>query len=223
VRPFAGNDNRRSLASRGEGENHQDVFHEASRELQDRFDTRRIADRINDVLVHETITPTDAAFISQRDMFFLATTDASGQPTCSYKGGDTGFVRVVDDHTLAFPNYDGNGMYLSMGNLAQHPQVGLLFIDLVHGNRLRVHGQATLVYDDPLLQEFQEAQFLVTVRVSAVFPNCPRYIHRYQQVERSSFVPREGRRTPVPDWKRSEWAHDALPEGDTASVPVDNT
>ena len=62
-------------------------------------------------------------------MFFLATADEHGMPQCSYKGGDPGFVRVVDEHTLAFPSYDGNGMYLSLGNLLVNPQVGILFID----------------------------------------------------------------------------------------------
>ena len=95
-------------------------FHDGSRSLQDRFDTRAIADRIDELLVHDTIDEGDRAFIEARDMFFLATADAEGRPTCSYKGGEPGFVRVVDEHTLAFPNYDGNGMYLSTGNRAGH-------------------------------------------------------------------------------------------------------
>src|SRR5919112_740191 len=109
-----------------------------SRALQDRFDTRRLADRLADVKVHDAFTPDDRAFIEARDMFFLATVDADGQPTCSYKGGDPGFVTVVDDRTLAFPNYDGNGMYLSLGNVGATHRVGLLFIDLEHQGRLRV-------------------------------------------------------------------------------------
>jgi uncharacterized protein len=192
------------------------MFHAQSRALQDQFDTRRIADRIADVLVTDTVGPDTAAFIEARDMFFLATADHDGRPTCSYKGGDPGFVRVVDERTLAFPNYDGNGMYLSMGNVTANPEVGLLFIDLVEGNRLRVQGRATVHLEDPLLSAYEGAQFVVRVHVTQVFPNCPRYIHRYRLVRRSSFVPRPRRATPVPDWKRSDWACDYLPEDDPA-------
>ncbi len=197
------------------------MFHRESRALQDRFDTRRIADRIDELLVHDTIDPHAAAFIEARDMFFLATADSDGVPTCSYKGGDPGFVRVVDERTLAFPCYDGNGMFLSMGNVAANPAVGLLFIDFVGGNRMRVQGRASLHLDDPLLAEYDGAQLVVRVAVTQVFPNCPRYIHRYRLVRRSSFVPRRGQRTPVPDWKRSDWACDYLPEDDPARGPAD--
>jgi predicted pyridoxine 5'-phosphate oxidase superfamily flavin-nucleotide-binding protein len=192
------------------------MFHRQSRRLQDRFDTRRIADRIAEVLVRDTVDRGSAAFIEAQDMFFLATADADGRPTCSYKGGDPGFVRVVDDRTLAFPNYDGNGMYLSMGNVAANPEVGMLFIDFVAGTRLRVQGQATIHLDDPLLAAYAGAQFIVRVHVAEVFPNCPRYVHRYGLVRRSKFVPRPDRPTPVPDWKRSDWACDYLPDGDPA-------
>jgi uncharacterized protein len=192
------------------------MFQGQSRALQDLFDTRRIADRIVDVLVTDTVGPEAATFIQARDMFFLATADRAGSPTCSYKGGDPGFVRVVDDQNLAFPNYDGNGMYLSMGNISANPEVGLLFIDFVKGNRLRVQGRAAVHLDDPLLSDYEGAQFVVRVHVTQVFPNCPRYIHRYQLVRRSTFVPRPDRATPVPDWKRADWACDHLPADDPA-------
>jgi len=192
------------------------VFSEAQRDLQDRFDTRRLADRIDDLLVHDVFSAADKEFVEARDMFFLATTDADGHPTCSYKGGAPGFVRVVDDRTLAFPNYDGNGMYLSMGNIAAHRDVGMLFIDFERQNRMRVDGTATIDFDDPLLPAWPEAQFVVRVQPRAIYPNCPRYIHKYTLVERSRFVPQTGTPTPVPDWKRMDWACDVLPEGDPA-------
>ena len=141
------------------------LYSPAARALQDQFDTRHLADRLEDVTVHDRFTPDDRRFLERLDMFFLATADAAGQPTCSYKGGDPGFVTVVDDRTLAFPNYDGNGRYLSMGN---------------------------------------------------VDANCPRYIHKYQLVERSPFVPHVGTATPIPGWKHSDWARDVLPAGDPA-------
>jgi predicted pyridoxine 5'-phosphate oxidase superfamily flavin-nucleotide-binding protein len=196
------------------------LYHDAQRRLQDRFDTRRLADRIEERLVHDFIDDEDAAFIAARDMFFLATVDPAGRPNCSYKGGDAGFVRVVDDHTLAFPNYDGNGMYLSMGNAIATGEVGMLFIDLERRHRMRVNGNASVDEDDALMGAYPYAQFIVRVTVREVFPNCPRYIHRYQLVERSRFVPRKTAPPPVPDWKRSDWACDVLPENDPARQPA---
>jgi uncharacterized protein len=196
------------------------LYHEGNRELQDRFDTRRLADRIEDRIVRDHIDADDRAFIEARDMFFIATTDEKGQPQCSYKGGDPGFVRVLDEHTIAFPMYDGNGMYLTAGNMLVHPQVGLLFIDFEGRKRMRLNGVASVAAGDPLLAEYPEAQFVVRVEATEVFPNCPRYIHQYELVAHSRFVPKERCETPVPQWKRSEWAHDVLPDDDPANDPT---
>jgi len=192
------------------------IYSQASRTLQDAFDTRRLADRLADVKVHERFTDDDRTFIERMDMFFLAIVDAAGQPTCSYKGGDPGFVTVVDDATLAFPNYDGNGMFLSMGNVGETQAAGLLFIDFENQRRMRVDGAARISMDDPLLSRYPEAQFVVRIEAQRVYPNCPRYIHKYQLVERSSFVPRRDLRTPIPGWKQTPWAADVLPAHDPA-------
>ncbi len=191
-----------------------DLYDDAQRSLQDAFDTRRLADRIVQRVVVDRLDEEDRAFIEARDMFFLATVDHRGQPTCSYKGGDPGFVRVLDDRTIVFPNYDGNGMYLSMGNAQARPKIGLLFVDWEDPSRIRVHGEASIDLADPLAQTYPGAQFVVRVHVTEVFPNCPRYIHRYRLEQRSKFVPHPGVRTPVPEWKRSEWAADVLPSRD---------
>ena len=191
-----------------------ELYHQGSRELQDRFDSRRLADRLADVKVTDVIGPEDRAFIESLDMFFLASADEHGRPTCSYKGGDPGFVRVLDERTLAFPAYDGNGMFLSAGNVLVNPAVGLLFVSFPRGRRLRLQGTASISLEDPLAASWPGALFAVRVRAREVFPNCPRYIHRYELVERSRFVPREGTPPPVPDWKRREWARDVLPAGD---------
>jgi predicted pyridoxine 5'-phosphate oxidase superfamily flavin-nucleotide-binding protein len=195
------------------------IYHDGNRGLQDRYDTRRIADRIEEVLLSDEISPHDRAFIESRDMFFLATADDAGLPNCSYKGGEPGFVRVVDEHTVAFPNFDGNGMYLSMGNVLVNPAVGMLFIDFERGHRMRLNGNASIDPNDPLMAEYPEAQFIVRVRAREVFPNCPRYIHRYKLVERSRFVPKKGKVTPVPAWKCADWSADALPANDPARDP----
>jgi predicted pyridoxine 5'-phosphate oxidase superfamily flavin-nucleotide-binding protein len=195
------------------------LYHEWSRKLQDRFDTRRLADRIEERIVHDRIDDGDRAFIEARDMFFIATTDEDGQPQSSYKGGEPGFVRVLDEHTIAFPIYDGNGMYLTAGNLMLTAKVGLLFIDFEGRKRMRLNGVASVDDEDPLLPEYPEAQLVVRVRATEVFPNCPRYIHEYRLVKRSRFVPKTECETPVPQWKQSEWAHDVLPEDDPANDP----
>ncbi|MFZ1881835.1 MAG: pyridoxamine 5'-phosphate oxidase family protein [Gaiellaceae bacterium] len=196
------------------------TYNDGSRGYQDRFDTRRLADRIDERLVRDWIDDDDRAFVERCDMLFLATSDGEGRPQCSYKGGEPGFVRVVDEHTVAFPNYDGNGMFLSAGNALVNPNVGLLFISFVERKRMRLNGIAEHVDDDPLLEAFPEAQFLWRVRAREVFPNCPRYIHRYELVERSRFVPKTGCATPVPDWKRRDWARDVLAADDPANTEV---
>ena len=195
------------------------LYGEGHRKLQREFDTERLANRIEERLFHEHITPDDRAFIERMDMFFLATADKAGRPSCSYKGGDPGFVRVLDPQTLVFPNYDGNGMYLSMGNALENPEVGMLFIDFENRKRMRLNGTARIEPTNSIGLSYPEAQFLVKVAVRQVFPNCPRYIHKMQLVERSSFVPDAAVATPVPAWKRMEWACDVLPAGDPALLP----
>jgi uncharacterized protein len=199
------------------------LYHSGSRALQDRFDTRRLADRLEDVKVTDTIDDGDRAFIESMDMLFIATADEQGRPNCSYKGGDPGFVRVIDERTVAFPGYDGNGMFLSAGNLLVNPEVGLLFISFERRRRLRLNGTASVDPADPLLPSYPGALFVVRVRAREVFPNCPRYIHRYELVERSRYVPRAGTEPPVPEWKRHDWARDVLPAGDQARGSISST
>lgn len=197
-------------------------YQPAQRELQDRFDTRRLADRL-DPGTSDTITPNLKDFIEARELFFLATVDADGRPQCSHKGGDPGFVRVLDEHTIAFPLHDGNGMFLSAGNILSGSAVGLLFVDLEGGSRLRLNGDATVADDDPLLASFPGAVLVVRVRARAVFANCRRYVHHYQRVERSPFVPTPEGEAPVPDWKRDPYFDGSLPAGDPANDPTTPT
>jgi predicted pyridoxine 5'-phosphate oxidase superfamily flavin-nucleotide-binding protein len=187
------------------------MYHRGSRELQDRFGSRALADRLAHVLSRDAFTGEDRAFIETRRMFFLATADAEGRPDCSYKGGDPGFVRIVDAQTLAFPSYDGNGMFRSLGNVLVNPQVGLLFIDFENPKRLRVNGRAGIDEGDPLLGEFVGAELIVRVRVEVIFPNCPRYIHRMPTVERSVYTPTEGEEPPEPAWKKRKEFCEVLP------------
>ena len=202
------------MAERHETE-HRSRYHAAQRSFQDRFDTRRLADRLAET-TKAVIGPEHKAFIERRDMFFLATTDSEGWPQCSYKGGEPGFVRILDETTLAFPSYDGNGMYLSAGNVLVNPHVGLLFVDFEVGTRLRLNGVALTDADDPLVATYPGAQFVVRVRAHQVFANCRRYVHRYRLIQRSPFVPSGAEEPPVPDWKLDERFAGTLPAGDPA-------
>lgn len=189
-------------------------YHEGMRALQDARDTRGIADRLAEVTLRSSFTDEDRGFIQACSMCFVASADGQGRPDCSYKGGLPGFVRVLDGQTLAFPDYDGNGMYRSWGNVAVSPQVGLLFIDFEKPRRLRVNGRASITPDDPLMAGFPGAVFIVRIVADAIFPNCPRYIHKMALVEASVYAPREGYEPPVPAWKGFDAFRDALPARD---------
>jgi predicted pyridoxine 5'-phosphate oxidase superfamily flavin-nucleotide-binding protein len=192
------------------------MYHEGMRSLQDARETRPLADRLQQVTVRTAFTAEDRAFIERCPMFFAATADAQGQPDCSYKGGLPGFVRVLDERTLAFPDYDGNGMYRSWGNLLVNPHVGLLFLDFENPKRIRVNGQARISADDPLRGEFPGAVFVIRLTADLIFPNCPRYIHKMQLVEHSAYAPRADYAPPVPAWKTFDAFRDALPPRDQA-------
>src|SRR6202048_5362191 len=167
------------------------LYHEGNRVFQDEFDSRRLADRL-EKLSRAAFSDDDKSFVESCIYFFIATADASGRPDCSFKGGMPGFVRVTGPSQLAFPDYDGNGMFKSLGNLLVNPHVGLLFIDMQRPRRLRVNGTATVSRDDPLMAETGGAQMIVRVEAHAIFPNCPRYIPTMQLAEPSIYAPRPG-------------------------------
>jgi uncharacterized protein len=193
-------------------------YTDAHRALQDRFDTRRVADLMEGGVAHSQFAEHEIGFIQSRDMFFLSTIDGEGRPTVSHKGGSPGFVKVAGPSTLAFPWYDGNGMYYSAGNLVERPKVGLLFIDFETPNRLRVQGDAAMALDDPLIDSFPGAQFVVRVAVELIWVNCPRYINPRARITQSKYTPRAGEDAPLPAWKRLHIVQDALPERDRRRV-----
>jgi predicted pyridoxine 5'-phosphate oxidase superfamily flavin-nucleotide-binding protein len=178
------------------------LYHDGNRRLQDEFESRRIADRLEEKLTRTAFTDDDKAFIESVPYFFIATADSEGRPDCSFKGGTPGFVRLTGPSELAFPDYDGNGMFKSLGNLAVNAHVGLLFIAL-HDKprRLRVNGTAAVNRDDPLLGTTVGAQLIVRVEALAIFPNCPRYIPTMALVEPSIYAPRPGCEPIEPAWK----------------------
>lgn len=191
-----------------------DFYTPEQRELQDQFETRALADTHLQTIVHPEIQDAERGFIESRDMFFLATTGEHGQPSCSYKGGAPGLVKVVNARTVAFPNYDGNGMYLSLGNVRANAKVGMLFIDFETPHRLRLHGNASVDRDDPLIDLWPEAELVVRVAVSQLWINCPRYVHRYRKLASSRYVPQAACRTPLAEWKRIDLLQPVLPPRD---------
>jgi len=200
-----------------------EFYGQAQRALQDEFDTRRIADAHQLSIVADGIDDDRKAFIESRDFFFLSTVGADGWPTVSYKGGPTGVVHVEDEHTIVFPSYDGNGMFMSMGNIGsqesqseagQAGKIGLLFIDFETPNRLRLHATATVHRDDPAMERFPGAELVVRGRVENTFINCARYIHPHARVRSSEYVPDAEGLQPYPAWKRIDMIQPFLPETD---------
>jgi predicted pyridoxine 5'-phosphate oxidase superfamily flavin-nucleotide-binding protein len=177
------------------------LYNEANRALQDHFKSRAIADRLEEKLARTAFTNDDRAYIESVYLFFLATADADGKPDCSFKGGPRGFVRVTAPNELVFPDYDGNGMFKSLGNIDANPNVGLLFIDLEKPRRLRVNGTATVNRKDPLLAQTTGAQLIVRVTAKAIFPNCPRYIPTMTLANPSKYTPAAGVSPEEPGWK----------------------
>jgi predicted pyridoxine 5'-phosphate oxidase superfamily flavin-nucleotide-binding protein len=188
------------------------MYHEGNRQLQDAFGSRVLADRLDEKLRHDRFTDGDAAFIQGMSFFFLATADAEGRPDCSFKGGPPGFARVAAPDLLVFPDYDGNGMFKSLGNIAANPHVGLLFIAMGEkAGRLRVNGRAEVVADDPAMAAIPGAQLLVKVTPIDIFPNCPRYIPRMAIEELSAYAPAAGAEPLEPKWKAFPDFADVVP------------
>ncbi len=195
-----------------------DFFTEAQRKLQSEFETTDLADRIVEAVVTEELSDLQSEFILNRNMFYLSTIDESGYPSCSYKGGDLGFVRVIDPRTVVFPNYDGNGMFMSMGNIQAKEKVGLLFIDFETPQRLRLRGEARCHRKGPMLASYPGANLVVEISVDHVWVNCPRYVHHMQSLEESPYLPGKDGNTALALWKRIDIVQDVLKSQDRAEA-----
>jgi len=195
-----------------------EFYTDTQRQLQDEFETRGLADRLVEAIVTEELSPEQSAFIHTRNMFFLSTIDERGFPSASYKGGAPGFARVADPQTLVFPSYDGNGMFMSLGNIESQTRVGLLFIDFETPQRMRVRGEARLLRDGPMLESYPGAKVAVEVAIESVWQNCPRYVHKMQPVEQSPYVPAEDGSVKLALWKRIDLVQDVLTDADRAEA-----
>lgn len=193
------------------------------RALQEKFGTTKMADRIAELASHVEFNDDAKGFIEHSEMFFLTTINDKGEPTVSYKGGDMAFVKVLDSKTLIFPSYDGNGMFLSMGNIKGNANIGMLFISFEMPHRIRVQGTASISQEPTLLAHYKEADFVVTVKLSELWQNCPRYIPKYEKVRNSRYVPRAECETPLAEWKRVDLLQDVLTPADLAKAQAKGT
>jgi len=188
------------------------MYHAGNRALQDQFGSTRLADRLVERLWRNRFKDEDKAFIEGAGFFFLATADADGRPDCSFKGGPPGFVKIPAPDLLVFPDYDGNGMFKSMGNIKANPNVGLLFISMGDKpQRLRVNGRASLHLDDPMMSGLPGAQIIIRVVPEHIFPNCPRYIPDLGHGRPSEYLPAEGLTPKEPAWKEFDAFKEVVP------------
>ena len=191
--------------------------------LQAQFGTEKMADRIEQLASHIEFNDDSKGFIEHSEMFFLTTINDKGQPTVSHKGGDMGFVKVLDSNTLIFPSYDGNGMFLSMGNIVGNANIGMLFISFERPHRIRLQGTASISQDAKLLAQYKEADFVVTVKLSELWQNYPRYIPKMEKVRDSRYVPRANCETPLAEWKRVDLLQDVLPPAEYTKAQAKGT
>lgn len=191
-------------------------FHPGMRELQDRFEGRAVPDRLAENRMRTAFSDTDRAFIETSSFFFLSTATAESVD-CSFKGGDAGFVRTVGDNVLEWPDYDGNRMYRSLGNIVRSPRVGLLLIRFdgtrFDGSaRLRINGRAELDENPAAREGLPGAKRIVRVTADHIFTNCPRYIPTMASEEASVYTPRDGYTPPDPAWKSRDFVKDIFDE-----------
>lgn len=196
----------------------EDFYTDAQRALQKEGQHEKLAEVVVHAIVRDELEEIHTDYINSRDYFFLSSVNAEGEPTVSYKGGSVGFVKVLSPTRLIFPNYDGNGMWLSMGNIDEAAKIGMLFMDMVTPWRIRVQGTAKLSRDAELLVQFPGSNMVVDVAVDVVFQNCSRYIHKHTRVETSPYVPAADGSQPFPAWKRIDGLEPVLHPDDQGRV-----
>ncbi|WP_067531989.1 pyridoxamine 5'-phosphate oxidase family protein [Nocardia crassostreae] len=125
---------------------------DGERELQERYGTQDRAERFYSDQVRNRLNTHMIDFIRRMDMAFIATSDKHGECDCSFRAGQPGFLHVIDEATVAYPEYRGNGVMASLGNVLENPHVGILMIDFVQDLiGLHINGTARIV-DDRLMR-----------------------------------------------------------------------
>lgn len=159
-------------------------FHAGEVAAQRRWNTTGLWDAARRQRLLWTHIPAEFhARLESAPFFFLATSDGTGRCDCSFKGGGPGLIRVLDERRFVFPDFDGNGAFMSLGNLLRNPRVGCLFIDFTDGARLRINGAASIHETGEFAELFPGAARVVLVEVEQVTPNCSRHIPRLGLVD----------------------------------------
>lgn len=184
------------------------------RAIQDEKDGRRTADAIERNRKHYSFWEDERKMIEQTEFFFVATAWRD-YVDCSIKSGEPGFVKIVSDNELEYPEYDGNSMYRTLGNMESNPSVGLLFVRFDGVSlRMRINGKASVLRDSESLARHYGAKFVVRV-VCEIYPNCPRYVPNLVDQTASPYIPREGGGVPpAPEWKTRDYIAAELPHDD---------
>ena len=166
------------------------AFTPAVKAIQSRKGSRNSYARMEQSGGWQTTVSSDLTeFLADLDMFYLGTTNAAGQPYIQYRGGPPGFLKVIDDRTLAFADFGGNRQYISVGNLSENPKAFLFLMDYANSRRVKVWGTATVVEgDSELMAKLSDPAYPGRVERAIVFTveawdvNCPQHIHkRYSQ------------------------------------------
>ena len=194
------------------------LYGQGQRIFQSNFGTKKLADRIEALTVREEFDDESTSFIESQDFFFLSTIDENNRPTVSYKGGNVGLVKILDKKTAIFPSYNGNGMFLSMGNILNNAEIGLLFISFERPHRVRVQCKAQLVDDEKVKRHYPGAELVVKCTLHELWQNCPRYIHKYRRLAQSRYTPDSEGKSPLAGWKRIDLLEDALPQSEREQV-----
>jgi predicted pyridoxine 5'-phosphate oxidase superfamily flavin-nucleotide-binding protein len=189
-------------------------YHEGMLALQEQADGRRLAEFLGTSVRHSEFSERDVAQITAASFLFIASSHGD-HPDCSFKGGDPGFVKIIGPNTLEFPDYDGNLMYRTLGNIAMNPKVGLLFMSFDSKSyRLRINGDASIHRDAESLARHHGAKAVIRVECRDIYPNCPRYVPDLATTARSAYVPRLGETPPTPEWKTLPEVVPHLPQSD---------
>ncbi len=173
------------------------AFTPSVKAMQERMGSRKQYERMEDRGGWaDTITPELADFIAKRDSFYLSTATANGQPYIQHRGGPKGFLKVLDDHTLAFADFAGNRQYITAGNLAENNKAFIFLMGYANRQRIKVWGTAEVVEDDPkLLNELNDPNYkgkperVIRFHVEAWDVNCPQHIKpRFDEEEVSGML-----------------------------------
>ena len=193
---------------------HKEFFHEGMREFQDLFDGRRTADAIEKNRKHYKFWQDEKELIENSKFFFIASS-WNGYIDCNIKSGDPGFIKIIDDNVIEYPEYDGNSMYRTAGNISKNPNVALLFVNFDgKTRRIRINGHASIYRDKASLRKHFGAKFVIRIKCE-IYPNCPRYVPNLENKIPSPHIPREGKGTPPsPEWKQRDYIKNILPKDD---------